>query len=125
VNRLIVNTLINASIIGFAFAGILFDERFLNLYQFLMWSIVIIGAVALLLPSEELYKKESNSLSKRYINGVLSVCKILVSVWVGMVVLAVFYLVISLFAYGKKQSYFDELKVKANDTNLHDDNKPS
>jgi hypothetical protein len=114
--RLIKVCLFDILIMSFAFAGILFDERFLDLYQFIMWSIVILAFIALIIPSEDLFKKETNSKAKNVINWFFSICKILVSVWVGMVFLAVFYLIISLFCYVKKQSYFDELlKVKSNE----------
>ena len=100
-------------ILGLACAGILFDERFLDLYQFVMWSIVIIAAIALILPAKDLFKNQTNSTFKNIVNWFFTILKILTSVWLGMVFLAVFYLIISMLCYGKKQAHFDGLKTSA------------
>lgn len=124
--RLIKVALIDILIISFAVAGFVFDERFLGLYQFAMWSIVILGFIALIVPSKELFKTETNSTFKNCVNWFFTICKILITVWVGMVFLAVFYFIVSMFCYVKKQLYFDELnniKVKANESKQHGANK--
>jgi len=117
--RLIKVCLFDVLIIGFAVAGVVFDERFLDLYQFTMWSIAILAFIALIVPSEDMFKNHDNTTFKNCVNWFFSILKILVTVWVGMVFLAVFYLFVSLLCYAKKQMYFDGLKVKANETNLH------
>tara|TARA_R110002126_G_scaffold289294_1_gene443969 strand:- start:524 stop:877 length:354 start_codon:yes stop_codon:yes gene_type:complete len=107
--EIITTALINVSIIGMAYAGINIDERFLDLYQFVMWGFVLLATVALFIPSKDLFKTATNNKYKTFFGWCFSIVKIFVSVWVGMGVLAAFYLLITILCYVKKKMYFDEL----------------
>ena len=107
-------TLINTSILGMAYAGINVDERALDLYQFVMWGFVLLATVALFIPSKDLFKTATNNKYQNFFGWCFSIVKVLVSVWVGMGILAAFYLVITILCYAKKKSYFDELNNLTN-----------
>ena len=102
-------TLVNLSILGLAYTGMNFDDRFLDLYQFVMWTFSLLNIVALLVPSENIFKEESNNSLKNLFNWIFIITKILVSVWVGMSFLAATYLVVTILYYAKKKEYFDGL----------------
>ena len=113
--KAIINTgLINISILGMAYAGINIDDRFLDLYQFVMWGFVLLATIALFVPSKDLFKTATNNKYQTIFNWCFSIVKVLVSVWVGMGILAVFYLVITILCHAKKKTYFDELNNLTN-----------
>ncbi len=107
--EIIRTSLINTSILSLAYAGMNIDDRFLDLYQFVMWGFVLLAILALFIPSKDLFKNTHNDSVKNFINWVFSVIKILLSVWVGMSVLAAFYFIVSALCYAKKKTYFDDL----------------
>lgn len=108
--QLINTTLINLSILGLAYTGINIDSRFLDLYQFVMWGFVLLAAVALFVPSKDLFKTATNNQYTNLFNWCFSIVKVLVSVWVGMGILAAFYLAVTILCYGKKKTHFDAVK---------------
>ena len=101
--------LTNISILGMAYAGVNIDDRFLDLYQFVMWFFVLLATIALFMPSKDLFKTATNSKYKNFFNWCFSIIKVFVSVWVGMGILAAFYLIVTVLCYAKKKAYFDEL----------------
>lgn len=103
--------LINTSILGMAYAGVNIDERFLELYQFAMWGFVLLATIALFIPSKDLFKTAANNKYQNFFNWCFSIVKVIVSVWIGMGVLAAFYLIITILCYAKKKAYFDELNT--------------
>ena len=106
-----INTvLVDLSILGMAYEGANGDGRFLDLYQFTMWGFVLLAMIALLLPSKDLFKEDNNNPVINFFNWCFSIIKVLVSVWVGMSVLAAFYLVVTILRHGKKAAYFNEIK---------------
>ena len=102
-------TLVNLSILSLAYAGINIDDRFLALYQFVMWSFVLLAIISLFLPSKDLFKGGNDKGLSNIYNWFFSIIKVFVSVWVGMSVLAAFYLTVTILCFIKKKAYFEDL----------------
>lgn len=116
-NKILIKILIDISIIGMAFAGMNIDSRFLDLYQFVMWSFVLLCFFSLLLPSKDLFKKAINNKYQTFFNWCLTIIKVIISVWVGMGILAAFHLVLSILCYARKKTHFDGLVDNSIDKN--------
>jgi type IV secretory pathway TraG/TraD family ATPase VirD4 len=110
-NEYISTVLINTATLSMAYAGANIDDRFLELYQFIMWGFVLIAIFALFIPSKDLFKTSSNNKYQGFFNWCFSIIKTLVSVWVGMSILAAFYLVVTVLCSAKKKAYFDDLNT--------------
>lgn len=96
--------------LGLVYAGVYINDKFLDVYQFVMWFFIAISFMALFLPSEDLFKDGENSKFNTVLNWCFALDIVLVSIWFGMPILACYYLVVNILLSAKKQTYFKKLE---------------
>ena len=105
-NKTLSKVIINAIFIGTAMIGIHVNDRALDIYQFGMWFVCIAAFIGLFLPSKDLFKENNSD----FLGWIFCSIKVSICVWVGMSILAAFYLIVSILCYGKKKSHFNEVE---------------
>ena len=109
-NKFIKITIANAIPVSMAVAGCAIDDRFLSVYQFLMWMIIISTLLAVIVPSKQLFvkTKSKDSVAIKNYKWLMVSIMTFIPVFIGMEVIASFYICGAVIFSVKKDTYFDK-----------------
>ena len=96
----------NAILFATVYIGVNIDERVLDVFQFFMWFLVVCGGLAFFIEDEKLFDKEYKTGK---LGIILMIAKVILCIWAGMVVLAAFYLVVSIIHKVRELAYLENI----------------